>query len=93
MRRRRFSTIDISVDASDVLDQLDTEDLVEEVKKRRRHMPLDGLVGSDWLDRMRWFLLRGDASSALAMVEAELWPCRNAEAKAVAELGLRGTVQ
>jgi hypothetical protein len=82
--RRRYRSIEVSVDVSDVLEGLDDEDLVEELKSRRRHMPLDGLVGSDWFDRMRWFLLRGDASSALAMVEAELWPCRNREALAVA---------
>lgn len=94
MRRRwRTTTVDVSVDISDVLDNIDTEDLVEELVSRRRHVPLDGMVGSDWFDRMRWFLLRRDTDSALAMVEAELWPCRNAEAASLATRSIEERVQ
>jgi hypothetical protein len=67
---RYRGTVNVSVDVSDVLDELSNEDLRDELVARRTGVPLEG-VGSDWFERMRWFLLRRDVNSALAMLESE----------------------
>lgn len=69
---RRYVTVDVEVE----LDEFDTADLVAELQERGRYHG----VGSDWLDRLRYFLMRGAAQDALAMVEAELHPRRQTEA-------------
>ena len=85
--RYRPTTIDVEVDVGEVLSQIDVETLGEELRRRKG---ASEFIGADWLERIRWFLLRGDTASALAMVEAEL-PCFQAVAARLTGLG--GTIQ
>lgn len=75
MGRRRFHTISVSVDASEVLEELDDDDLLQELRDRKRGVSsldlTEGLLGSDWFARLRWHLERGECHHALAMLDSE----------------------
>lgn len=80
MSRRRYSTVSVSVDVSDMLDEIETEELQEELK--RRGGVLSG-ISSDWVDRLRYYLDRGDIHGARAMlVSEEVLAMVGAEARA-----------
>lgn len=72
-RRLKQISIHTEIDLDEAFEQIEDEDLVAEMRRRGKEYlgPL-ATVGSDWFDRMRWFLLRGDANAALAMLDSEI---------------------
>lgn len=74
MGRRTLSTtayvgeVDVEVDVDDFLGEIDTEDLLEELRHRGEEVPLEGV------DFAYQCLLRGDVNGALAVLEPIIRP-------------------
>ena len=60
--------VDVEVDVDDLLGEVSTEDLLEELRERGEDVPLNGL------GLAYQCLLRGDANGALAILEPILHP-------------------
>ena len=82
----------VDVPLGEVLEDIDTEDLVQELR-RRNAARSESVIDGDWLDRVRWFLLHRQPEAALAMVEQALVPAQALAARMTADSGKRGTVQ
>ncbi len=96
MGRRRYSSVSVyvDVDVSDVLDEIETEDLRAELQSRR-----DGGGGlgvtSEWIDRLRFYIDHDDIHGARAMlVSSEVQALVSEEARAAQYADMRkGLVQ
>lgn len=60
--------VDVEVDFDDLLGEIDTEDLLKELRHRGEEVPLEGL------DLAYQCLLRGDVNGALAVLEPIIRP-------------------
>lgn len=60
--------VNVEVDVDDFLGEIDTEDLLEELRHRGEEVPLDGV------DLAYQCLLRGDVNGALAVLEPIIRP-------------------
>lgn len=67
----------IYIDVDDVIDQIDDDDLIAEVRSRKLHLTLIGDVehfDRDYVERAYEELLRGRSSDAIALLERALFP-------------------
>ena len=60
--------VDVEVDVDDLLGEIDTEDLIEELHQRGGDIPLEGV------DLAYQCLMRGDVNGALAVLEPIIRP-------------------
>lgn len=84
-RRYRSSAVTVTVDVSEVINEIEDEDLLAELKARKLGASTSSTIDSDWLDRLRWFLQQRDVNGAMAMVEAALWPAQAIAARMTSE--------
>lgn len=67
----------VYIDVSDVIDQVDDEDLIDEVRSRKLHVNGLGQIehfDRDYVERAYEELLRGRSTDAIALLERALFP-------------------